>query len=193
MTRLPFLLSLFLMVLVPFAALPAQATSSAPVANLRDGSLPAGKKVTDSKGRVITNGGANENGKLQFRYSGKLKTLPNGDLECSGEVPEVTNPRSQGSNGPVIVNTDGEPTTINLNRNGTDPGGHIDSTITGGNATVNVNGNFNDTSVGGTGNTVNFNGGGCTGQGQAGSGGTVNMGGAGNAFNGGGGNWTVRN
>lgn len=169
-------------------------TPSTPTPVLRDGKLPAGKTLTDSKGREITNGGSNENGKVHFRYTGKLKVKPNGDIECSGEVTEVTNPQSQGSDGPISVNTNGEPTTINLNRNGTDPGGHITSSITGGNATVNVGGNFNDPSVGGGNNTVNITGNNNTGSGSgAGSGGNVNQGGHGNSWNSNGGHWTVRN
>lgn len=174
-----------------------RSTSPATTPVLRDGKLPAGKTLTDSKGREIHNGGSNENGKVHFRYSGKLKTKPNGDIECSGEVTEVTNPASQGSEGPISVNTDGEPTTINLEKNGTDPGGHIVSNITGGNATVNVSGNFNDPTVGGTGNTVNVTGNNNSGSGAAPnpnpSGGNVNQGGHGNSWNSNGGNWVVRN
>lgn len=161
---------------------------------LRDGKLPAGKTLTDAKGREIHNGGTNQNGKLHFRHTGKLKVKPNGDIECSGEVTEVTNPASQGSEGPISVNTNGEPTTVNLERNGTDPGGHIVTNVTGGNATVNVSGNFNDPSVGGTGNTVNVTGNNNSGSGAGpGSGGNVNQGGHGNSWNSNGGQWVVRN
>lgn len=158
-----------------------------------EGKLPAGRTVTDSKGREITNGGTNANGSLKIHYTGKLKLNSNGEYECSGEISEVINPASQGSTGPITVNTNGNPTTIQLEKNGVDPGGHITTTITGGNATVNVSGNFNDPSVGGTGNNVNITGNNNCGSGQPGSAGNVFQGGRGNSWNSGGGNWTIRN
>lgn len=181
---------LAMLVLASFSFGQAAATAAPPLW----GKLTAGKTITDSKGREIHNGGTNANGSLHFRYTGKLRTKANGELECSGEITEVTNPASQGSEGPIMVNTDGEPTIINLDRNGTDPGGHIGSTIVGGNATVNVGGNFNDPTVGGTNNSVNITGNNNSGSGQgAGSGGNVTLGGHGNSWNSNGGNWTTRN
>lgn len=189
------LMLLFLVVaLLPVSFSCAQASSPGQPVVLRDGKLPPGRTVTDSKGRVIHNGGLNENGKLNFRYSGKLTVKSTGDFEVSGEIPEVTNPASQGSDGPIDINTNGEPTTINLNRNGIDPNGHITTNVSGGNSTVNVNGNFNDPSVGGTNNTVNINGNNNSGSGNgANSGGTVNLGGHGNSWGSGGGQWSVHN
>lgn len=158
-----------------------------------EGKLPAGRTVTDSKGREVVNGGTNANGSLKIRYTGKLKLNASGEYEITGELSEVTNPSSQGSSGPITVNTNGLHTTVNLEKNGTDPGGHIITTINGGNATVNVSGNFNDPSIGGTGNNVNITGNNNCGSGQPGSGGNVTQGGRGNSWNSGGGNWTVRN
>ena len=177
-----------------FAQTPTTAAKVETPPALRDGKLPAGKTVRDAKGRVIENGGTNENGSVKFRYTGKLTRDANGNFTCTGEVKEVSNPASQGSEGPINVNTNGEPTTIDLGKNGTDPGGHIVTNVTGGNATVNVSGNFNDPSVGGTGNTVNVTGNNNSGSGSgAGSGGNVNQGGHGNSWNSNGGNWVVRN
>lgn len=156
--------------------------------------LPPGKTITDAQGRVVENGGTNENGRLHVRCTGKIDRDANGNYTTTGEITDVTNPASQGSEGPINVNTNGKDTTINLDKNGTDPGGHIGANITGGNATVNVNGNFNDPSVGGTGNNVNMNGNHNSGSGNgAGSGGNVYMGGRGNSWAGNGGNWTTRN
>lgn len=167
-------------------------SSTVPVT--QHGRVPAGKTITDSKGREVHNGGLNQNGSVKIRYSGKIKTKPNGDLECTGEITEVTNPASQGSDGPVNINTNGQDTTINIDRNGTDPGGHIATYIDGGNADVNVTGNFNDVFVGGGNNDVTISGNNNTGSGGGvGSGGVVHQGGRGNTWNSNGGNWRIRN
>lgn len=158
----------------------------------QDGKLPPNTTVKDSKGRTVRNRGENQNGRVHFRYTGKLKRTSATQWEVDGEITTVTNPASQGSEGPIDVNTNGEPTTVNLDKNGTDPGGHIVTNVTGGNATVNVSGNYNDPSVGGTGNTVNITGNNNSGSGTAGSSGTVNQGPGGNSWNSGGGNWIVR-
>lgn len=156
------------------------------------GKLLAGKTIRDSKGREVTNNGLNNNGALHLRYTGKLTRDSLGNLTCSGEISSVTNPASQGSEGPITIDTGGESTDIDLGRNGTDPGGHVGTTIVGGKANVNVGGNFNDVSVGGSNNTITFGGNNNLGTGLTGSGGGVILGGHGNSW-GGTGSWVVRN
>lgn len=192
-----FLLSLAALCLfIPFANAQTDAASPTPTAIVQPPTfkLPPGASITDSKGRSVENGGTNNNGRVHIKHTGNITNNGNGTYTCSGEISEVTNPASQGSEGPITVNTNGEPTEVNLDRNGRDPGQHVNSTIIGGNATVNVSGNYNDPTVGGTNNTVNITGNHNSGQGQgAGSGGTVNMGGRDNGWNSNGGNWNVRN
>lgn len=153
--------------------------------------LPAGKTVKDSKGRTVTNDGTNENGGANITYTGKLDrtTTP---WTVTGEITVVTNPSSQGSNGGVTVGTNGEPTTVNLNKDGSPQGtqpGPLNSTISGGNATVNVNGNHNNFTVNGNNNTTSVNGNNNTGS-VNGNGATpnntVNMGGQNNSVTSGG-------
>lgn len=195
MTRhLCLILALFLLTPMLFAQSPVRDDATQTETALRDSKLPGGTTVRDSKGRVIENGGWNSNGSLKFRYTGKLTRDAQGNLTCSGEIKEVANPSSQGSVGPITINTNGEPTTIDLGKNGTSPGGNLTNTILGGNATVNVSGNFNDVAVGGTGNNVNVTGNHNSGSGVgASSGGNVTFGGRGNSWTANGGSWVTRN
>lgn len=150
--------------------------------------VPAGVTVTDSKGRKIANCGTNENGGVNIGYTGKLRRTGPGEWEISGEITSVTNPGSQGSNGPVCVDTNGERTIVNLNKNGSPPGtlpGPLPSTVSGGNATVHVSGDHNNFTVTGNNNTTNVTGNSNTGT-VAGAGNSVNMGGRGNAVTSGG-------
>lgn len=165
-----------------------------PVPTQHDGKIPANTFLTDSHGREIRNGGMNANGHLEIVYTGKLSKDSNGNLVCSGEIISVTNPASQGSEGPIWINTNGEPTVVRLDRNGIDPGSHLDVTVLGDHANIGCSGNFNDIIVGGTGNIVNITGNHNLGTGQgSNSGGAVIMAGRGNSWNSNGGNWTVRN
>lgn len=148
--------------------------------------LPPGKSVRDSKGRVVENG-ANNQGKLKIKYSGKLTKKANGDYEVSEEITGTENPTSDGSNS-FSVNTNGHATTIVNNES------DASVTVTGGNATLTIgpSANNNTISVGGTGNTVSVQGTNNTGSGAgATSGGVVTMTG-GNSWASGGGTWTVR-
>lgn len=155
--------------------------------------LPPGKTATDGTA-TIENGGTNANGRLWVRSDKKWTRDANGNYSTQGTIDEVKNPASQGSDGPISVNTGGNDIEVNLNRNGQSGAGNgISSTITGGSATVNVNGNYNNTTVGGTQNNVNMNGNHNTGTGQnAGSQGNVTSGGSNNSFNSNGGNWNFR-
>jgi hypothetical protein len=159
------------------------------------GNLPSQTRVTDSQGRTIQNSApASESGKVKFRFTGKLNRTAQGEWFVTGEISEIENPASGGCKGPILVNTNNQPTTITLDRNGLNPNGHIATTVTGGNATVNVDGNYNDVTVGGTNNTVNFNGNHNSMSAQNGSGGSVSLGGNGNSVSGGGlGGWTIGN
>lgn len=147
--------------------------------------LPAGKDIRDSKGRVIHNQGTN--GSVRLGYHGRITWDGNGNGTCNGEITEIDNTSSQGSNGPIDVNTNGEPTKIDLNQNG-----GMSITVIGGNATVNANANGNTVNAGGMGNTVNVGGNNnsINGLGNT-SGGTVYLGRGttGNAVNSGGGGW----
>lgn len=167
----------------------AEVISDGTPATLR---LTSGKTVTDAKGRRIENAGWNGNGALSIRFTGKLTKTSTGDYVVEGEVLGVTNPASQGSAGPVIVETGGQPTAVDLQRSGLDPGGRLQATVTGGNATVTVGGNYCDVSVGGQGNQVDLQGRGNAGTGLQDSGGDVRLGGRGNSWQGGAG-WKVRN
>ena len=170
----------------------AQQTATTSTSNGQSVSLPANTQVTDSKGRVVKNRGNNQNGSLRFNHTGKLVRNANGEWTVTGEISEVKNPASQGSDGPVEINTNGEPTDVVLDRNGQEPGG-LTVTITGGNATVTVGGNCNDVTVGGSGNKAALNGNNNSLTGQAGSAGTATMGGHGNSVTSGGGSWRVGN
>lgn len=151
--------------------------------------LPAGKEIKDSKGRRVKNRGENRNGGVKIKFTGTIDK--SGDVwVCSGEISEVTNPASQGSEGPIDVATNNEPTTINLERNGTDPGGHIVCHINGNNATTNVSGNYNDFDVVGNDSTTNITGNHNTGA-ITGTNGNVSLGGRGNSVSSGG--TTIRN
>ncbi len=187
MTKSSFLTVLMALLLSVFALAqgpqPPQLTSN----------LPANSTVVDASGRTVTNGGSNDNGSVKVTHTGKMKRVGPGEYQITGDIRLVENPASQGSEGPITVNTNGQGTEITLEKNGKDPGGHITVNVTGNNATIHANGNFNDINVGGTNNHVDFNGRNNTATGQAGSGGTVSMGGRGNSFNSGGGNWRVSN
>lgn len=144
-----------------FSAASAQDTRiSGPVADTAGGGtdkLPSGQEVKDSKGRVVKNRGENRNGGVKITFTGKLDKSQT-PWVCSGEITVVTNPASQGSEGPIDINTNNEPTTINLDRNGQDPGAHVTTNISGDNATVNIAGNFNDVAVAGNNSNSNITG-----------------------------------
>ncbi len=187
MTKSPFLTALMAL-LFSVVALAQGATTQTST-----GKLPANSTVVDSAGRTVTNNGTNANGSVKVTHTGKMKLVGPGEYQISGEITLIENPASQGSEGPITVNTNGKPTEVVLEKNGTDPGGHITANVTGGNAVIHANGNFNDINVGGGNNHVDFNGRNNTATGQPGSGGTVSLGGRNNSFNSGGGQWTVRN
>lgn len=155
--------------------------------------LPPGKSATDGT-TTVENGGTNQNGRLWVRADRKWTRDANGNYSTTGTIDEVKNPASQGTDGPITVDTGGQDVEVNLNRNGQSGAGNgISSTITGGSATVNVNGNYNNTTVGGTQNNVNMNGNHNTGTGQnAGSQGNVTSPGSNNSFNSNGGNWNFQ-
>ena len=186
MTKSPFLTALMALLFSVVAL--AQGTTPQTLTD----KLPANSTVTDSAGRTVTNGGTNANGSVKVTHTGKMKMVSPGEYRISGEITLIENPASQGSEGPITVNTNGKPTEVVLEKNGTDPGGHIVTNVNGGKAIVHINGNFNDANVGGGNNHIDFNGRNNTATGQPGSGGTVSLGGRGNSFNSGGGQWTVR-
>lgn len=168
------------------------AASSPIVDTVRTGVLPAGKSVRDSSGRVVENNGTNNNGGVHFTYTGRLTFDAQGNITCNGDISNVTNPASQGSNGEIYVNTNGQPTTIDLERNGSQSS-PLPAQITGGNATVNVSGDWVTVRVGGTNNNVGLNGRMGFGEGLDGqSEGNARLrGNAGNGWRSNGGNWTV--
>lgn len=187
---------LLLSLLALSAFSPAQSTARAadpvPVSSDKGNGnekLPPNQEIKDSKGRRVKNRGENRNGRVHVRYTGTIDK--SGDVwVCSGEITEVTNPASQGSEGPIDVATNDEPTTVNLDKNGTDPGGHVVTHVAGNNATVNVDGNFNDFDITGNNSTTSITGNNNTGT-VNGTGGNVNLGGRGNSVTSGG--TTVRN
>ncbi len=152
--------------------------------------LGAGERLYDTSGRHVENNGTNSNGSLNVKYDGRIKKDVQGRAYVEGNITEVTNPSSQGADGPIVIETAGQSLTINLNRNGAI--GALRCTIGGGNATVNVNGDNNDVTIGGTGNNVTINGRNSTGTGTAGSGGDVRVNSTTGSFQSGGGNWTFR-
>lgn len=176
-----------------FSAASAQDTRvSGPVADTVGGGtdkLPPNQEIKDSKGRVIKNRGDNRNGGVKITFTGKIDKSVN-PWVCSGEITVVTNPASQGSEGPIDINTNNEPTTINLDRNGTDPAGHVSTNIAGDNATVNVSGNFNDVAVAGNNSTSTITGNNNT-ETITGTNNNVTLGGRGNSVTSGG--TTTRN
>jgi len=153
--------------------------------------LRAGKEIRDVRGRIIHNHGQNANGSVKLTHSGRIIWDNQGNGVCTGDIQFVTNPTSQGSDGPISIHTNGAPTTITLG-NGI-AAAPVQCSITGGNATVIV-GNHNHLGIDGLGNNVEFNGNGSMGWGAGpGSGGNVAMGGRGNQWDSGGGRWIVRN
>lgn len=152
--------------------------------------LSAGEQLYDTSGRNVTNGSSNSNGSLHVKYDGRLKKDAQGKPYVEGNITEVTNPSSQGADGPIVIETAGQALTVTLNRNGAI--GALRCTIGGGNATVNVNGDNNDVTIGGTGNNVTIGGRNSTGTGTAGSGGDVRITSTTGSFQSGGGNWTFR-
>lgn len=162
-------------------------SSTAPPA-LGAANVPAGKEASDSKGRRIENTGTN--GSVTICYTGTLRWDTAGNATCTGEILQVENRATIGS-ASASINTNGEPTTINLDQNG-----QHTYVIDGGRATVNCNGDRNNVIVGGLDNNVNLNGNDISGSGaNAHSGGTATMGrrSSGNSWRSNGGNWTVRN
>jgi len=181
-----------------FSALPslAAAQTAAPAAaetpvntppGLADGRLAPGQTFVDSLGRRIENSGLT-NGGVSIRYTGRV-TRNGNTFTTDGEVVKVTVPASNGTDG-LTVDTNGQPTEINIERSG-QASNPNNITIIGGNAHVTVGGNFNDLSIGGTGNTARVTGNNNNGTGQPGSSGSVFLGGARNSWVGG--NWVVRN
>lgn len=163
-----------------------QQNDSAATTTTANVSLAPGQTLRDRQGRVVTNAGTNQNGRLVLTVRGKMAQGANGPTV--GEIVEVTNPASQGTVGPIEVDTGGCVLTINLEKNGGNPN-PIQTNVSGGNATVNVNGRDNNTTVGGADNTVRITGANSSGTGTAGSSGTVSVSGSGSSFQSGGGNW----
>lgn len=166
-------------------------STATPIA--RTGNLPAGRTVRDGSGRIIENLGTNQNGSVQFTYTGRLTVDGAGNITCSGDITTVTNPASQGSNGQIVIHTNGLATTVNLDRNGAQNAA-LSVRVLGGNATINVGGDWVELAVGGTGNQVHLNGRYGFGEGTDNtSEGNVRMrSNVGNGWRSNGGNWTVR-
>lgn len=185
--------------LVTFALLAASLVAQAPVQVGTVGTnepplaktvLRSGQSMTDSSGRSVENGAPNTNGYLIIKYRGKIRE-DNGVLVVEGDIETIENPATQGASGNIVINTGGNATTVDLNRNGVQNA--VTVTVDGGNATVNVTGSDNNVTVGGASNTVTISGANCTGQGSgSGSSGTVSVTGRNSSFNSNGGTWVTR-
>lgn len=131
----------------------AQTTTTPPSGDVK---LDQGRKIVDSKGREVTNRGYNENGRLHVHYTGKLDK--SGDVwKVTGDIESVTNPSSQGTEGPITIKGDGMDITLDTN-GGRGAGGAVTTTITGDSNKVHVNGDHNDFNVNGNNNTADVNG-----------------------------------
>ena len=144
-----------------FTALPAQTpATTAPVENIDptiqpvDGTikLGPGESVTDGKSTVTNNG---TKGSLRVRYTGKRKKV---DTKYTvGKIEKITDPASGGTFGPIDINTGGEETDIDIDKNGLN-GKPVKVNVDGGKANINVDGNHTEGTVGGTGNEVDITG-----------------------------------
>jgi hypothetical protein len=152
-------------------------------------SLGSGERLYDTAGRDVHNTGTNSGGSVQVRYDGKLRYNAQGKPYIEGNITVVTNPASQGSDGPIEVNTNDQPTTIELKRNGRT--NRVSSSVSGGKAKVFVEGDRNDVTVFGSDNSVDISGRDNTGTAGSNSSGTVRVSGSGSSFSTNGGNWTV--
>lgn len=166
-------------------------TSSVNEPPLAKVALRSGKNMADSAGRSVENGAPNTNGYLIVRYRGKLREDANGNIYIEGNIETVENPATQGASGNIIINTGGNATTVDLNRNGVQ--NPVTVTVNGGCATVNVSGNDNNVTVSGNENSVTISGANCVGQGSGStSGGTISVSGRNSSFNSNGGTWSTQ-
>jgi len=152
-----------------------------------------GDKIEDENGTVVKNEDTDGNNTgVNVEYEGKAKQVPpkSGCWEVDGTITTVTNPKSNGSDGKIIVQTNGNDVDVNLKKTGPNATNRLETEITGGGATVNVSGNNNTVSVGGANNQVTMTGSSNTGNGTTGSSGNVSLQGRNNSW-GGTGNWTV--
>lgn len=171
-------------------AAPAQTVTNPPPFQLK---VLAGEKVEDTNGVVVENGGGNGNGHLIITCTGKVKRR--GNVVIVDKITRVDNPASQGSEGPISVDTGGNAVTVNLARNNNaGPGAQrLTANITGGNANVKVDGDGQNVNLDGRGNDVQVTGNNNSLTTQPGSTGTMELGGRGNQVIGGGAGWTIRN
>lgn len=177
----------------------AGTTTTVPPVEMQ-GRIAAGEEVVDDQGRRVTNNGTNANGSLKITYTGTLtwdnQNPRHGTIRGGGGMSSVTNPRTSGSDGPIVIDCANAPLVVNIDSNGGRTGS-VTTTITNGIAgvVVNITGNNQDFTVGGTGVAVSVTGNDNSGQGAVTnppSGGTVQLGGRNNSFRSNGGNWEFR-